>query len=124
MTRTFGSTVDQRFQALWVLWINHADQCGVDPAASLDTIETTNNNLELHVVILILILNFANVGRDFDSLDSLLDKSSGNLCFRLAYVSLTKKKLSVEIRNVNSVWFSQLEFSSAVMQATRTYPYQ
>jgi len=100
---TFSSAIDQRLQALWIFHVNHSDQGSVNPAASLDAVKAADNDLELHVVVLIFILDLANEGSYFDTLDSLFHKGSSDFSFGLANISLAKEKLSVEIRDINSI---------------------
>jgi hypothetical protein len=68
----FCSSVNERLETLRILRINHPDKSGIDPPPGLDTIQTTYNDLELHVVILVLVLNLADIWRDLDTFDSLL----------------------------------------------------
>lgn len=75
----FGATVDQRLEGLWVLHVHHVDERGVDPATRLDAVQAADDQLELHVVLLVLVLDLAVVGGDFDSRDAALDERSGNL---------------------------------------------
>lgn len=58
---TFGSTVNKRLQRLAVVAIHHAYQCGVDPSPGLYRVKTTDDDIELHVVRLVLVLDLAKV---------------------------------------------------------------
>lgn len=106
---TFSSTVDQRLETLWVLRIHHSDQRCVDPATSFDAIQATDDNLELHVVVFVFILNLANKRCDLDAFHSLLYKGSGNLGLWLANISLAEKELPVQVGDVDGVFSARLE---------------
>lgn len=105
---TFSSTVDQRLETLWVLWIHHSDQRCIDPATSFDTIQAADDNLELHVVVFIFILNLANKRCDLDAFHSLLYKGSGNLCLWFANISLAEEELPVQVGDVDGVFSTRL----------------
>lgn len=94
---TFSSTVHKWLQTQWVIFIDHRDQCGIDPASSFDTVQAADNNVKLHVVVFILVLDLADIGCDFHSLHSLLHKSSRDFSFGLSDVSLAEEKLPIEI---------------------------
>jgi hypothetical protein len=106
---TFSSAVNQRLQTLGVFHVNHSDQGGVNPAASLDAVKAANDDLELHIVVLILILDLADEGSNFDTLNSLFHKGSSDFGLGLADISLAKEKLSVKIGDVNGICSQVLE---------------
>ena len=83
---TFCSAIDERLQTFWILEINHSDQGRVNPSSGFDAIKTTDDDLELHVVIFVFVLNLSYIGSDLNSLDSSFYKGSSNLSFGLAYV--------------------------------------
>lgn len=58
---TFSSAIDQWFQALWVLWIYQIDQSRVDPSTCFDGIQAANDEVELHIVVIIFILDLSIV---------------------------------------------------------------
>lgn len=59
--RTFGSTIDERLQTLGVLGIDEVDEGRAHPPARVDRVEPTNDNVELHVVVISLVLDLAEV---------------------------------------------------------------
>jgi hypothetical protein len=69
---TFGPPINQRFEAFLVIFINHANERRVDPSSSLNTVQTADDHLELHIEGLIEVLDFAVVRRDLHPLDPLL----------------------------------------------------
>jgi hypothetical protein len=101
---TFCSPVNERLQTLRILRINHPDKSGIDPPSGLDTIQTTDDDLELHVVILVFVLNLADIRRDLDTLNSLFYECCSDLCLRLADVSLPEQELPVQVRDVNRIF--------------------
>ena len=58
---TFGSTINEGLQTLRVVRVNHVHKCGVDPSPRLYGVETTDDEVELHVVVLVLVLDLAKV---------------------------------------------------------------
>ena len=58
---TLGTTVNQWLKTLRVLWIHHVHKCRVDPPTSFYGIETADDEVELHVVVIVLVLDFAVV---------------------------------------------------------------
>ena len=100
---TFCATIYQRLQALWVFFVHHVHKCSVDPSSRLDAIETADYQLELLVVGIVFVLYFAIEWCDLDTFDSLLNKSSGDFCLRLADIGFAKEKLTVEVGNINSI---------------------
>lgn len=78
---TFGAAIDQRLQAVGVLIIHHADQRGIDPSSRLNAVETTDNDVELKIIILVLVLDLATVWRDLDTFYATLDEAASHLGF-------------------------------------------
>jgi hypothetical protein len=58
---TFGTTIDQRLQAFGIFGIYEINESRVHPAPSFNGIETTYDKIELHVVIIVFVLDFAKV---------------------------------------------------------------
>ena len=54
---TLGTTVNQRLQALRVLRVDQVHQGRVHPPTRLDGVKTTNNEVELHVEVVVLVLD-------------------------------------------------------------------
>jgi hypothetical protein len=77
----FGSAVDQGLQAVEVVPIHHTDQSGVDPPSCFDTVQATDNDVELEVVLLVLVLDFAAVWVDLDSFDATFDEACSHFSF-------------------------------------------
>lgn len=100
---TFRSAINQWLQALWVFWIDHSNQCRVDPSASFNTVKPTHNHFELHVIILILVLNLSYVRRNFNTFDALLDEGCGDFGLWLAYVRLAEQKLTVQVGDIDGI---------------------
>ena len=59
--RTFSATVNQWFETLWILRVDEIDECGVDPSTGFNRVQTADDNVELHVIVVILVLNLAKV---------------------------------------------------------------
>lgn len=108
MRRTFSSTINQRLQAFRLLRFNHCDQGRVDPSASFNAVKATDDYLELHVVVFVLILDFAHIGRDLDAFHTFFNESSSNLSLWLTNICLAEEELTVQVGNVNGVCRSWL----------------
>lgn len=120
---TFSSTINQRLETLWVLGIHHSDQRCVDPATSFNAVQSTDDDLELHVIVFIFILDLANKRGDLDSFHSLLYKGSGDLCLWLANISLAEEELPVQVGDVDGIFVMPLA-DNIQRPAGKTYPYQ
>jgi len=59
--------------------------------------------VELHVVVLVFVLDLAAVRRDLDTFDALLYELSGNLSFWPTDICLSEEELPVEIRYIDSI---------------------
>lgn len=58
----------------------------------------------MHVVVLVLVLDLAAIWYDLDTFDSLHDEPGCYLCLGLSDVCLTEKKLTIEVRHIDSVY--------------------
>ena len=58
---TFGTAVNQWFQAFRIFRVDEVHESRIHPAPRFDRIKAANNKIELHVVIVIFILDFAEV---------------------------------------------------------------
>jgi len=96
-THTLSATVNQRLQASLIIHVHHAHKCRIDPPPGFDAVKSTDDNVKLHVIVLILVLDLANERRDFDTFDTLLDELCSGLSFRLANVSLTEEELAIQV---------------------------
>ena len=85
---TFSTTIDQWLQALGILHVNHADKSRINPSSGLDAVETADDNLELHIVILVFVLNLAHIWCNLDAFHSLLYESCSNFGLGLPNVRL------------------------------------
>lgn len=56
--QTFCTTVDEWLQALRDLRIYHVDESRVDPPSRFHRVQATDDKVELHVVFLVLVLDF------------------------------------------------------------------
>jgi hypothetical protein len=102
---TLSATVDQGFQALWVLRVDKVDERGVHPSPRLDRVEPANDEVELHVVIVAFVLDLPKIPTSQDqprpflclecNVDSRGDLDTGNTfhdklgrhsSFRLAHI--------------------------------------
>ena len=54
---TLCATVNKRLQALRVLGINQVHQCCVHPSTRFYGVEATNDEIELHVEVVVLVLD-------------------------------------------------------------------
>jgi hypothetical protein len=72
---TFGSSINQWLKAVFIFWVNQVDKCGVDPSPGLNAVQATNDYVELHVKIVVLVLDLAIMGRDRASLHPLFHES-------------------------------------------------
>ena len=69
----------------------------------MKTVETADDDLKLHVVIFIFVLNLAHIWGDLNALDSFLHESCSNLCLGFSNVSLPEQKLSVQVGDINCI---------------------
>lgn len=58
---TFSAAIDQRLETFWDLWVDEVDESGAHPPASVDRVQSADDEIELHVVVVIFILNLAMV---------------------------------------------------------------
>ena len=58
---TFSPAVNEGFQALWIIWIDHVHQSGVYPSPRLNRVQAAYDQIELHVILLVLVLYFTKV---------------------------------------------------------------
>jgi len=103
---TFGASINQRLQAVWVFFINQSNQCSINPSPSLNTVQSANDNVELHVEIVVLVLNLTVVWCDINALDSPFHESSSTFGFRFSNIAMAEKELTVKVRDVDGVWIS------------------
>lgn len=101
---TLGAPIHKRLQTLHVVHVHHFAEFVVDPAAGFNAVEPANHNVELHVIIVVLVLNLATIGRDGDAANALLDEPSSYLGFWLTDIALSEEELTVEVGNINSIW--------------------
>ena len=59
--KTFSSSVNHGLEAFWILWVNEVDKSCVYPAPSFYGIKTADNEVELHIVVVIFILNLPEI---------------------------------------------------------------
>jgi hypothetical protein len=84
---TFSATINEGLYRIGVFsFFGNRNKHGVDPTAGLDAVQPANYKLELLVKLLVEVLDTVVVGCDGDALNSLLDESSGNLCFVFANI--------------------------------------
>lgn len=62
--RTFCTTINQRLETLWILWIYQVYESRINPSSSFHRIETANDQVKLHVVIVILVLDLSIVSEE------------------------------------------------------------
>lgn len=62
---TFCAAVNERFQTLWVLRINQVYERRVDPPTRLHRVEATNHEIELHVIVVVFVLNLSKVAASY-----------------------------------------------------------
>jgi hypothetical protein len=80
-SEAFCAAVDQGLQAVEIVPVHHADQSSVDPPSCFDTVQATDNDVELEVVLLVLVLDFAAVWVDLDSFDATFDEACSHFSF-------------------------------------------
>lgn len=107
------SAVDKGLHGVWIRLVDHADKGGVDPAARFDAVETADDHGKLHVVVFVLVLDFAAVRCDLDAFDTLLDELGGDFGFVAAYIRCTKEKLPVQVGDVNGVHVDNVDVLEA-----------
>jgi len=79
--RTFSAPIDKRLEGLRVLRVNHVNECRIDPPASFNGVQPANDEIKLHVVVLIFVLNLAKVSERAQSFGWwLAPKNSGGRC--------------------------------------------
>lgn len=54
---TFCTTIDQWFQAFFILRIHHIDESGINPSTRTDGVQASDDDVELHVEVLVVVLN-------------------------------------------------------------------
>lgn len=82
---------------------NHVYEHLVDPAASLNAVKATNDELELSVVVFVLVLDLTAVWGDPHTRTSLLDKFGSNFGFEFAHIGTAKEKLTVQVRDIDRI---------------------
>lgn len=73
---TFSSTVYQRLQALRVLRIHEIHERRVDPSSRLNRVQAADDKVELHVVIVVFVLDLSIETAEISTTDATLE-----LCF-------------------------------------------
>ena len=76
--RTLRPAVDERLHALWVVLVDELHELCIDPPPRLDAVEPADDEVELHVVLVVLVLDLAKVRGDLASGDA----SHDELCCR------------------------------------------
>lgn len=56
-----GAAVDERLEAVGVVAVDEVDEGGADPPARVDRVEAADDEVELHVVVVVLVLDLAVV---------------------------------------------------------------
>jgi hypothetical protein len=102
-SETFGTAVDQGLQAVGVVLIQHANQSSVDPSSRFDAVEPADNKVELHIVILVLVLDLSAVWCDFDSSNAALDEACSHIGFVGSNIGLAEEELAVQVGYVDRV---------------------
>ncbi len=100
------SSIYEGLKAVFVFSINEVDQGSIDPSSSLNAIQATHHDVELHVEIVVFFLDHAIMCSDGDSFHSLLDKLGCNLGFRLSDIVMTEEELAIEIGDIDCVYQS------------------
>ena len=100
---TFRAAIHERLHAPDILHIHHTAQLVVDPPARLDAVKPAHNNVELHVIIIVLVLDLAAIRGDGHAAHSLLHEASCDLGFRLTNIGVAEEELSVEVGDVDGV---------------------
>lgn len=100
---TFCASVYQRLHGVCVVRIYHAAQGSIDPPSCLDAVQAAHHDGELHVEILVEVLDLVVVRCDLDALHPLLHKLGSHLGLGLAHVVFPEKELSVQVRDVDGV---------------------
>ena len=99
----FSASVDERLKRLHVVWVDHFNKRSVDPASGFDAVEPADDDLKLHVVVLIFVLDRAVVGGNLNAVNALLDESRRDVGFGLANVGFAEEELPVEVRDVDDI---------------------
>lgn len=83
--QTFCTSVDQWLEVVHVARIvkRHINELLVDPSSCLYRIKTTHHQRELLVIIIVLVLDLADVGSDLNTFAPLLHESRSCCGFRL-----------------------------------------
>ena len=74
---------------------DHVYEHLVDPAASLDAVEATNDELELTVIVFVLVLDLTAIRGDSHARTSLFDKFGSYFRLGFAYIGTAKEELTV-----------------------------
>lgn len=100
---TFSATINEWLETIGILVINHVDQGCIDPSTGLDAVQTTYDNLELHVEVFVEVLNSTVMGSNLDAFDPSLYESSCHLGFGLPNIRLSEEELAIEVGDIDRV---------------------
>lgn len=75
----------------------------VQPSSGFDVIQASNNNLKLSIEIVILFLDFTNVGSDLAARNSFHDEIGSYLTFVFTNILHSEKELSVQVSEINGI---------------------
>lgn len=110
----FGAAVDERLERVRVVHVNHVAQLGVYPPAGLDAVQPADDKLELHIEVVVKLLDAAVMRRDLNVLYPLLDKAGGDFCLVLSNIILAEQKLPVQVGNIYGIcrWLRKCQVTS------------
>lgn len=83
--------------------LRQTNKLGIYPSTGLDAVQPADDELELHVEVVVKVLDAAVVRGDADAVDALLDETGGDLGLVLSHVGFAEKELAVEVGNVDCV---------------------
>jgi hypothetical protein len=106
----FGTAVYQGFVAVFNVLVDHVDEGCVDPPAGFDTVQAADDELKLHVKVLVKVLDHLVVRGDLDAFYSPLDESGGNFGLVTPYILCSEEKLAVQIGDIDGVHVDDMNF--------------
>jgi hypothetical protein len=95
-----GTTINQRLHRIRILGIHHLHQRRVDPPPRLDRIQSTDDQLELLVICLVVVLDLAVVRCHFDAGDAVHDECGGDDGFGFSDVGFAAGRSAVMMKEM------------------------
>lgn len=118
-TLAFSTTINQGFPAVRVFFVHHVHQFGIDPSPSFHRIQTTHNDLELFVIVVIFVLNLPKVTRVIVHVSCIETRPKDRNTLR--FDSDTRHSVHDEFCCDNSLWLADI-FRSTMQREKSEHP--